>query len=81
MAYTAVAVFGFGGLLTVSPIAWADTFGLRSFGAIRYPARRQRQLRPVATSLLCPGVGLSGGDPVSGAAKGRAANVAVMSVG
>jgi len=37
MAYAAAAVFGFGigGLLTVPPIAWADTFGRRSFGAIR----------------------------------------------
>ena len=37
MAYAAATVFGFGigGLLTVPPIAWADTFGRRSFGAIR----------------------------------------------
>ena len=37
MAYAAAAVFGFGigGLLTVPPIAWADTFGRRSFGVIR----------------------------------------------
>lgn len=36
-AYLASALFGcgIGGLLTVPPIAWADTFGRRSFGAIR----------------------------------------------
>ncbi|MEL6622298.1 MAG: MFS transporter [Pseudomonadota bacterium] len=36
-AYAAAAVFGvgIGGLLTMLPIAWADFFGRRSFGAIR----------------------------------------------
>jgi len=36
-AYAASALFGLGigGLLTVLPIAWADFFGRRSFGAIR----------------------------------------------
>ncbi len=37
MGYVSAAVFGtgIGGLLTVLPIAWADTFGRKSFGAIR----------------------------------------------
>ncbi len=37
MAYLASILFGFGigALLTVPPIAWADTFGRQSFGAIR----------------------------------------------
>ena len=37
MGYVAAALFGtgIGGLLTVLPIAWADYFGRRSFGAIR----------------------------------------------
>jgi len=37
LAYLASALFGvgIGGLLTVPPIAWADAFGRRSFGAIR----------------------------------------------
>jgi MFS family permease len=36
-AFLASALFGcgIGGLLTVPPIAWADTFGRQSFGAIR----------------------------------------------
>ncbi|MEO1695540.1 MAG: MFS transporter [Pseudomonadota bacterium] len=36
-AYAAAALFGFGigGMLTMLPIAWADYFGRRSFGAIR----------------------------------------------
>src|SRR3546814_14331561 len=36
-AYLAAALFGvgIGGLLTILPIAWADYFGRRSFGAIR----------------------------------------------
>lgn len=37
MAYAAAALFGcgIGGLLTILPIAWADFFGRRSYGAIR----------------------------------------------
>ncbi|WPZ32732.1 MFS transporter [Thalassobaculum sp. OXR-137] len=37
IAFLASALFGcgIGGLLTVPPIAWADTFGRHSFGAIR----------------------------------------------
>ncbi|MEX0695268.1 MAG: MFS transporter [Rhodospirillales bacterium] len=37
MAYFAAALFGcgIGGLLTILPIAWADFFGRRSYGAIR----------------------------------------------
>ncbi|MBO6518758.1 MAG: MFS transporter [Rhodospirillales bacterium] len=37
MAYGAAVLFGFGigGLLTTVPIAWADFFGRRSYGAIR----------------------------------------------
>lgn len=37
MGYLAAALFGvgIGGLLTILPIAWADYFGRRSFGAIR----------------------------------------------
>ena len=37
MAYVSAALFGLGigGLLTMLPIAWADYFGRRSFGAIR----------------------------------------------
>ena len=36
-AYAAAVVFGMGlgGLLTIPPLAWADFFGRRSFGAIR----------------------------------------------
>ena len=36
-AYLSVLVFGIGlgGLLTIPPLAWADYFGRRSFGAIR----------------------------------------------
>ncbi|MGF1649336.1 MAG: MFS transporter [Hyphomicrobiaceae bacterium] len=36
-AYASAALFGFaiGGLLTMLPLAWADFFGRRSFGAIR----------------------------------------------
>ena len=36
-AYAAAGLFGIGvgGLITTLPIAWADTFGRRSFGAIR----------------------------------------------
>ncbi|EDP64327.1 hypothetical protein BAL199_08898 [alpha proteobacterium BAL199] len=36
-AYVAAAIFGIGigGLITMLPIAWADYFGRRSFGAIR----------------------------------------------
>lgn len=37
MAYGAAALFGcgIGGMLTILPIAWADFFGRRSYGAIR----------------------------------------------
>ena len=37
MAYGAAALFGagIGGLVTMLPVAWADYFGRRSFGAIR----------------------------------------------
>ena len=56
-AYFAAAIFGagLGGLLTVPPIAWADYFGRKSFGAIRGVALSV-QVSAQATGPLISGV-------------------------
>lgn len=52
--YVAAALFGtgIGGLITVLPIAWADFFGRRSFGAIRGIALTVQVLAQAAGPLL-----------------------------
>jgi sugar phosphate permease len=53
-AFIAAALFGagVGGLLTMLPIAWADYFGRRSFGAIRGVALTVQVLAQAAGPLL-----------------------------
>ncbi len=53
-AYLAAAAFGagIGGLLTLLPIAWADYYGRRSFGAIRGLALTGQVLAQAAGPLL-----------------------------
>lgn len=53
-AYLAAAVFGagIGGLLTLLPIAWADYYGRRSFGAIRGLALTGQVLAQAAGPVL-----------------------------
>ena len=53
-AYIAAASFGagIGGLLTLLPIAWADYYGRRSFGAIRGAALTGQVLAQAAGPLL-----------------------------
>ena len=53
-AYVAVAVFGsgIGGLFTLLPIAWADYFGRRSYGAIRGIALTVQVLAQASGPLL-----------------------------
>jgi MFS transporter, OFA family, oxalate/formate antiporter len=53
-AYAAAAAFGggIGGLLTLLPIAWADYYGRRSFGAIRGLALTGQVLAQAAGPLL-----------------------------
>ena len=53
-AYLAAAAFGagIGGLLTLLPIAWADYYGRRSFGAIRGLALTVQVLAQAAGPLL-----------------------------
>ncbi|HEY3847183.1 MAG TPA: MFS transporter [Acetobacteraceae bacterium] len=53
-AYLAAAAFGagIGGLLTLLPIAWADYYGRRSFGAIRGLALTGQVLEQAAGPLL-----------------------------
>ncbi len=53
-AYLAAAAFGagIGGLLTLLPIAWADYYGRRSFGAIRGIALSGQVLAQAAGPLL-----------------------------
>ncbi len=53
-AYLAAAIFGtgIGGLFTVLPIAWADYFGRRSYGAIRGIALTVQVLAQAAGPLL-----------------------------
>ncbi len=53
-AYLAAAVFGsgIGGLFTMLPIAWADYFGRRSYGAIRGIALTVQVLAQAAGPLL-----------------------------
>lgn len=53
-AYIAAALFGIGigGLLTMLPLAWADYFGRRSFGAIRGAALTVQVLAQAAGPLL-----------------------------
>lgn len=53
-AYVAAALFGagIGGLLTMLPIAWADYFGRRSFGAIRGIALTVQVLAQASGPLL-----------------------------
>ncbi len=53
-AYVAAAAFGagIGGLLTLLPIAWADYYGRRSFGAIRGLALSGQVLAQAAGPLL-----------------------------
>jgi sugar phosphate permease len=53
-AYLAAAVFGagIGGLLTLLPIAWADYYGRRSFGAIRGLALTGQVLAQAAGPIL-----------------------------
>jgi sugar phosphate permease len=53
-AYLAAAAFGagIGGLLTLLPIAWADYYGRRSFGAIRGLALSGQVLAQAAGPLL-----------------------------
>lgn len=52
--YVAAAMFGcgIGGLLTMLPIAWADLFGRRSFGAIRGVALTVQVLAQAAGPLI-----------------------------
>ncbi len=54
MAYLAAAVFGIGigGLLTMLPIAWADYYGRRSYGAIRGIALSVQVLAQAAGPLI-----------------------------
>jgi OFA family oxalate/formate antiporter-like MFS transporter len=53
-AYTAAAFFGLGigGLLTMLPIAWADYYGRRSYGAIRGLALTVQVLAQAAGPML-----------------------------
>lgn len=53
-AYLAAALFGIGigGLLTMLPLAWADYFGRRSFGAIRGAALTVQVLAQASGPLL-----------------------------
>jgi len=52
--YIAAAIFGFGigGLLTLPPVAWADYYGRRSYGAIRGVALTFQVLAQAAGPLL-----------------------------
>jgi MFS transporter, OFA family, oxalate/formate antiporter len=54
LGYASAAVFGIGigGVLTLLPIAWADYFGRRSFGAIRGVALSIQVLAQAAGPLL-----------------------------
>jgi sugar phosphate permease len=53
-AYAAAALFGFGvgGILTLLPIAWADYFGRRNFGAIRGVALSAQVIAQAVGPLL-----------------------------
>ena len=53
-AFVAAGIFGFGigGILTLLPIAWADYFGRRNFGAIRGIALSAQVLAQAAGPLL-----------------------------
>ncbi len=58
MAYGAAILFGcgIGGLLTILPIAWADFFGRRSFGAIRGVALTVQVASQAAGPLIAGGL-------------------------
>lgn len=58
MAYCAAALFGIGigGLVTMLPVAWADYFGRRSYGAIRGVALTVQVLAQAAGPLISGGM-------------------------
>jgi MFS transporter, OFA family, oxalate/formate antiporter len=57
-AYVAAALFGcgIGGLVTMLPIAWADYFGRRSYGAIRGAALTVQVVAQAAGPLIAGGL-------------------------